>query len=103
MHELQTANRLERPWGGVGGGGGSCNGGKITLHRKFTEKYGGGGRISRQRHSDIPSLEDVIILHTHTSEVHRKYEGSQTLVNSCLISIRVRSAHVHVHEHLEPN
>ena len=29
--------------GGGGGGGGACNVGKITLCRKFTEKWGGGG------------------------------------------------------------
>ena len=37
VQELQcsTANRLERP---AGGGGGACNGGKITLYSNFARK-----------------------------------------------------------------
>ena len=38
-----TANRLERPAGRH-----ACNGGKITLYRKFNEKCGGGGITARQ-------------------------------------------------------
>ena len=39
MQELQLANRLERP----AGGGGACNGGKITLCPKIEGGGGGGG------------------------------------------------------------
>ena len=43
MHKLQTTKRLE-----LAARGGACNGGKITLYRKFARKYGWGGRNSEQ-------------------------------------------------------
>ena len=45
VHELQTANWLQRPVGGA------CNGGKTTHNRKFTRKWGGGHNSEAARYT----------------------------------------------------